>query len=40
MVHKAAVRQNDTVIVKIITLGGLPPPYSGPEVMMETLLKG
>jgi hypothetical protein len=40
MVNKAAVRKNDTVIIKIVTLGSLPPPYGGPAAMMETLLKG
>jgi glycosyltransferase involved in cell wall biosynthesis len=27
-------------MVKILILGSLPPPYGGPEVMMESLLKG
>jgi glycosyltransferase involved in cell wall biosynthesis len=40
MVNKAAVRQNNTVIVKILILGALPPPYGGPEVMMGALLTG
>lgn len=28
----------DTGMVKIVILGALPPPYGGPEVMIETLL--
>lgn len=40
MVNKTAVRQNATDVVKVVILGALPPPYGGPEVMMQALLKG
>jgi hypothetical protein len=33
-VNEAAETQNGMVIVKIVTLGGVPPPYGGSEVMM------
>ena len=35
-----AVKRKRTGMVKIIILGSLPPPYGGPEVMMEALLTG
>jgi glycosyltransferase involved in cell wall biosynthesis len=40
MVNETAVRPNSTAMVKIVILGALPPPYGGPEVMMQALLAG
>ena len=40
MVNNTVVRQDGMDIVKVLILGSLPPPYGGPEVMMQALLTG
>lgn len=34
------MKQTNTDIIKIVILGVLPPPYGGPEVMIQTLING